>query len=114
MDEHIVFNLPNKEARKDILSYYLADIPFHVDADVAAIAGKTNGFSGADLNNLVLMTAWKALSQNRDTLTTQDFYLPIHDIYYQDIRRVSNNVNRHSVAVHEAGAPNRREIVSGH
>ena len=103
MDEHIVFSLPNKEERKDILSYYLEQIPFQVDADVAAIAGKTDGFSGADLNNLVLMTARKAFSQNRHVLTTQDFYLPIHDIYYQDIRRVGKNVNSHAIAVHEVG-----------
>lgn len=103
MDEHIQFSLPDKAERKEIISYYLEKIPFNKKVDAAVLAGKTNGFTGADICNLIAMTARKAFANHIATLTDFDFYEPIHNIYFHDIRKEGIQHKSHAVAVHEIG-----------
>jgi SpoVK/Ycf46/Vps4 family AAA+-type ATPase len=44
---------PDREARRSILDIHLAGRPLAPDVDPAALAGRTSGFSGADLRGLV-------------------------------------------------------------
>lgn len=44
---------PDRTARQEILAMHLSGRPTQPGIDLAAIAGKTTGFSGADLENLV-------------------------------------------------------------
>lgn len=57
---------PDKEARSHILDYYLKDRPTESKIDTAAIAAKTPGFSGADLENLIDAAADEAIDETLD------------------------------------------------
>ncbi len=54
---------PDREAREAILTYYLKDKPVEGDIDKAALAAKTSGFSGADLENLIDMATDEAIDE---------------------------------------------------
>jgi SpoVK/Ycf46/Vps4 family AAA+-type ATPase len=53
---------PDRAARASILSIVLAGRPVAGDIDVAALAARTSGFSGADLENLVDTAADRAIA----------------------------------------------------
>ncbi|HET9626595.1 MAG TPA: ATP-binding protein [Kofleriaceae bacterium] len=53
---------PDRAARASILRLQLADRPVAADLDLAAIAGRTSGFSGADLEHLVDTAADRAIA----------------------------------------------------
>jgi transitional endoplasmic reticulum ATPase len=57
---------PDKAARASILGLQLKGRPVSGDIDTAALAGRTSGFSGADLENLVDTAADRAIA---DSLT---------------------------------------------
>lgn len=54
---------PDKEARHSILEHYLKDKPTDGNIDCTDIAGKTSGFSGADLENLIEMATDEAIDE---------------------------------------------------
>ncbi len=51
-DSIIEFPLPSKEERVEILQMFLQTLPFRSEVDIDALAGKTDGWSGADLETL--------------------------------------------------------------
>jgi transitional endoplasmic reticulum ATPase len=51
--EHIYVSLPDRPARRYILDATLSTVPLEPDVDLEAIAERTTGFSGADLQGLV-------------------------------------------------------------
>ncbi|MEO7096853.1 MAG: ATP-binding protein, partial [Polyangiales bacterium] len=53
---------PDKTARASILQILLKGRPVHQDIDHGGLAGKTSGFSGADLENLVDTAADRAIA----------------------------------------------------
>ena len=55
--------LPNENDRKDILGIYLKDKPFAEAIDVALLAARTIGYTGADLENLVRVASLDAMDE---------------------------------------------------
>lgn len=51
--EHVYIGLTDEPARRFILEMTLAKIPLEPDVDLGAIAARTDGLTGADLNGLV-------------------------------------------------------------
>src|SRR6185503_15011380 len=51
LDEKVYVGLPELAARKRILELNLKDIPLCDDVDQAAIAGRLDGYSGADIRS---------------------------------------------------------------
>jgi transitional endoplasmic reticulum ATPase len=51
-DSVIEFPLPSKEERAEILQMFLQTLPFRTDVDIDALAGNTDGWTGADLETL--------------------------------------------------------------
>nr|AWT38113.1 putative plastid division protein [Proboscia sp.] len=70
-DRQITVNLPDRRARNAILEVHAKKKKFNEDVSLVELAGKTSGFSGADLSNLlneaaILATRYKkqVISQN--------------------------------------------------
>lgn len=61
--KHIKIPLPDKSLRKEILSLYVKEVPMASDVNLAKLADETNGFSGADLENLVNEAKFCALDR---------------------------------------------------
>ena len=60
---------PDREARAEILRLQLADRPVEAGIDLKAVLAQTNGFSGADLRNLVDTAADLAIEESVDAGT---------------------------------------------
>jgi len=73
VDEEFEIGMPDVEARKKILKVKLAEVPHKLSLDhVETIAEKTDGWSGADLNNLVNQAKIEAAGRNAEHLQWED------------------------------------------
>ncbi|MFT6791505.1 MAG: cell division protease FtsH [Cellvibrionaceae bacterium] len=72
-DRKLVLELPQRQARIDILKVHCQGKPLADDVDLEQIAAGTVGFSGADLANLVNEAALRAAHNNQKTLGPEDF-----------------------------------------
>ena len=73
---HIEITSPDFEARKSMFAQKIKgkEITKHItDDDIASIARMLNGFCAADINHLTMATIEKALNNNIQELTIEDF-----------------------------------------
>ncbi|MEM1722549.1 MAG: AAA family ATPase [Candidatus Jordarchaeales archaeon] len=71
-EEEIEFTLPSLEERRQILEMYAKKIPLKVECDFDKIASITEGFSGRDLKEKLLKTAFhRAIIKNADKIDQQ-------------------------------------------
>lgn len=66
-DRQITVPAPDLKGRREILMVHMKKLPLHADVDPLKIARGTNGFSGADLANLVNEAAIAAASEDIET-----------------------------------------------
>ncbi|HET7486426.1 MAG TPA: AAA family ATPase [Acidimicrobiales bacterium] len=103
-DRTIVLNLPDRAARRAILAVHAAGKPLSDDVDLDAVAAATQGYSGADLANVVNEAA---LLAGRRRLPAVPMAL-VHEAVERvgagvaRARRLSEE-DRRLVAYHEAG-----------
>ena len=72
-DRQVVLDLPQRQARLDILRLHAQNVPLSHDVDLENLAAHTVGFSGADLKNLVNEAALLAGRQHRTQVLAIDF-----------------------------------------
>ena len=73
-DEIFYVGLPNEQERKHIFEIHIKKRrPSDLDKiDIAALAGKTKGYSGADIEGVVRDGVESIFADGKDKLTTQD------------------------------------------
>lgn len=103
VDEHIVLSKPDLKTRKAMIDYYLSKIDIKHDFDTKALAYKTSGLVGADIKNLVNMTARIAISSGKGKITISDCLESIYTIRCKDIKRENHSNDQELVAIHEIG-----------
>ena len=103
-DRRITVDLPQKEARKQILKIHTRKVPLSGDVELETLAERTVGLSGADLKNLVNEAALLAGRKDKDTVTAEDFDRA-RDKILMGIERedVISDSEKKIVAYHEAG-----------
>ena len=72
-DRQITLDLPQKNARIEILKIHAANVPTDESVQLENIAARTVGFSGADLRNLVNEAALLAGRKNKSFVDIHDF-----------------------------------------
>jgi len=65
-DELVYVPVPDREARLRILKIHTAKMPLAADVDLERLASGTEGYTGADLENLVRRAGVEALRENLD------------------------------------------------
>jgi cell division protease FtsH len=103
-DRKIVLEMPQRDARVEILKVHIRNTVLHEDVDLDGIAALTVGFSGADLANLVNEAVLKTVRENRSEVTTND----LHEARDKAIMGAArsdllNPSERNRIACHEAG-----------
>ena len=104
-DRIIKIPLPDKESREKILQYYLKNKNIEKLFDISAIAELTDGFSGAQLKNLINEAA--IISARNNYTVIQEKY--IFDAFEKSIvGLIKTNttvapITRHRIAIHESG-----------
>lgn len=104
-DLKIAVNLPDKQARYQILKLHGAGKALAEEVKIDALAKKTNGFSGAELENLLNEAALIAATKEEDLITNED----IDDAFFKIImnghkkERIQDDAYAKLVAYHESG-----------
>jgi len=104
-DRQVLIDRPDKSGREAILNVHARNVKLGNDVDLTVIAGRTPGFAGADLANLVNEAALLAARQNRDSVLMADFNEAIERLIagLEKRSRVLNEVEKKTVAYHEVG-----------
>ena len=104
-DRIIKIGLPDKTSREQILTYYLKKKPIDVTVDVNSLSEITEGFSGAQLKNLVNEAAILAVRENSKIISRINLDNALEKLAIGLIRNVDTRSPEvmYRVAVHEIG-----------
>src|SRR6059058_3876211 len=104
-DRHITIERPDLDGRVRILAIHGRGKPFAPNVDLADIAQRTPGFTGADLANVVNEAALLTIRGERDEITTVDLEEAIRRVLEGPKRRghLLSDDERRRAAYHEAG-----------
>jgi cell division protease FtsH len=104
-DRRVTIDLPDRRDREEILKTHARQKPLGPDTNLAVIAERTPGFSGADLANLMNEGAILAAREDRTEITQYDLIRSIEKVMLGPERRshVLNKKEKEITAYHEAG-----------
>jgi cell division protease FtsH len=104
-DRRVMIDLPDRKDREDIMNIYTKKKPMGPDTNLAVIAERTPGFSGADLANLMNEAAILAAREDRKEITQYDLIRSIEKVMLGPERRshILNMKEKEITAYHEAG-----------
>jgi cell division protease FtsH len=104
-DRIIKIPLPDKDSRQKILEYYFSSKKTDNDFDIGIIAELTDGFSGAELKNLINEAAIISARNNLTMIAGKYIFDAFEKSIVGLIRKNAtvNNSTRTRVAIHEAG-----------
>ncbi|MBD3422225.1 MAG: ATP-dependent zinc metalloprotease FtsH [Chitinivibrionales bacterium] len=113
-DRQITLELPQREARTEILKIHARNVPVADDVDLDNIAARTVGFSGADLKNLVNEAALLAGRNERNTVKREDFDLASDKILLGAEREDQfTDDEKNLIAYHESGHALTAKLIPG-
>ncbi|BDH59945.1 cell division protein FtsH [Ureibacillus massiliensis 4400831 = CIP 108448 = CCUG 49529] len=104
-DRQITVGRPDVKGREAILKVHARNKPLRDDVDLKAIATRTPGFSGADLENLLNEAALVATRRNKKKIDMSDIDEATDRVIAGPAKtsRVISEKERNIVAFHEAG-----------
>ena len=102
-DRRVPVGLPSKSGRYEILKVHTRDKPLDNDVDLDEIAGRTIGFSGASLKNLMNEAAIVAVRNGKQVIGYDEIDYAIDRITVGIQKPIGPNVRKELVAYHEAG-----------
>jgi cell division protease FtsH len=104
-DRQIVVDRPDIKGREAILKVHARNIKLKSDVNLALIARRTPGFSGADLANLVNEAALLAARNNKKAVELEEMEAAIERVVAGPERksRVISDYEKSLVAYHESG-----------
>jgi cell division protease FtsH len=113
-DRQVTLDLPQKDARKEILEVHTRKVPLSDEVDLGRIARKTAGFSGADLRNLVNEAALLAARKEKKVVDEEDFDEG-RDKILMGIERedAMRDEEKEVIACHEAGHALMARLIPG-
>jgi cell division protease FtsH len=104
-DRQVLVDRPDINGREAILKIHSKNVLLAPDVDLRKVAGRTPGFVGADLANLVNEAALLAARKNKETVESADFDEAIDRVVggLEKKNRVMNAQEKEIVAFHESG-----------
>jgi cell division protease FtsH len=104
-DRQVLVDRPDKRGREQILRIHAREVKLGADVDLREVAGRTPGFAGADLANVVNESALLAARKDRDKVVMADFMEAIERVVtgLEKKNRRMNEKEKEIVAYHESG-----------
>lgn len=104
-DRQVLVDRPDINGREAILKIHSKNVLLGPEVDLRKLAGRTPGFVGADLANLVNEAALLAARKNKEEVAPEDFDEAIDRVVagLQKKNRVINSKEKEIVAFHESG-----------
>ena len=105
LDRQVLVDRPDINGREAILKIHSQNVLLGPDVDLRGIAGRTPGFVGADLANIINEAALLAARNNKEMVEVEDFDEAIDRVVagLQKKNRVMNPKEKEIVAFHESG-----------
>ncbi|MBW2000507.1 MAG: AAA family ATPase, partial [Deltaproteobacteria bacterium] len=104
-DRQVLVDRPDINGREAILKIHSRNVLLGPEVDLRKLAGRTPGFVGADLANLVNEAALLAARKNEEEVAPEDFDEAIDRVVagLQKKNRVINSKEKEIVSFHESG-----------
>ncbi len=104
-DRHILIDRPDVKGREAILKVHIKGKPIAEDIDLAVLAKRTPGFTGADLANMVNEAALLAARRGKETVGMEELEESIERVIAgpEKKSRVISEKEKKLVAYHEGG-----------
>ena len=104
-DRQITVSLPDRKGREAILKVHARNKHFAADIDLGALAKRTPGFSGADLENVLNESAIMAVRHDETEITMADIDEAIDRVMMgpAKISKTYDDKTKKLVAYHESG-----------
>lgn len=104
-DRQITVSLPDRKGREAILKVHARNKHFAADIDLGALAKRTPGFSGADLENVLNESAIMAVRHDETEITMADIDEAIDRIMMgpAKVSKTYDDKTKKLVAYHESG-----------
>jgi len=104
-DRQVLVDRPDINGREAILKIHSRNVLLAPDVDLRKVAGRTPGFVGADLANLINEAALLAARKNKETVGPAEFDEAIDRVVggLEKKNRVMNPQEKEIVAFHESG-----------
>jgi cell division protease FtsH len=104
-DRQVLVDRPDINGREAILKIHSKNVLLGPEVDLHKLAGRTPGFAGADLANLVNEAALLAARKDKDNVEAEDFDEAIDRVVAGLAKksRVMNSEEKEIVAFHESG-----------
>ena len=104
-DRQVVIDRPDLEGRKAILRVHARGKPFDQTVDLAVLARRTPGFTGADLANVINEGALLAARRNKRAISMKEIEEAVDRVMAGPERksRVMDEQERRLIAYHEGG-----------
>jgi cell division protease FtsH len=103
-DRQVLVDKPDIRGREEVLRIHVRSVKIAPEVDLRKVAGRTVGFAGADLANLVNEAALLAARKDKPAVTMADFDEAIDRLIAGlEKKRVMNTRERQIVAYHESG-----------
>ncbi|MCF8079214.1 MAG: ATP-dependent zinc metalloprotease FtsH [Desulfobacterales bacterium] len=105
LDRQVLVDRPDINGREAILKIHSRNVTLGPEVDLRKIAGRTPGFVGADLANIINEAALLAARNDKETVELEDFDEAIDRVVagLQKKNRVMNAQEKEIVAFHESG-----------
>ncbi len=105
LDRQVLVDRPDINGREAILKIHSRNVELGPEVDLRQIAGRTPGFVGADLANIINEAALLAARNDKETVESVDFDEAIDRVVagLQKKTRVMNAQEKEIVAFHESG-----------
>lgn len=104
-DRHVTLELPNRNEREAIFEIHLKPIQLGEDIDIKVLAGRTPGFSGADIANICNEAALIAAREQSDAVDMSHFYRATDRVIagLEKKSKIITPEEKKIIAYHEAG-----------
>ena len=104
-DRQVLVDRPDINGREAILNIHSKNVTLGPEVDLREIAGRTPGFVGADLANIINEAALLAARNEKEAVEPTDFDEAIDRVVagLQKKNRVMNTLEKEIVAIHESG-----------
>jgi len=103
-DRHISVDLPDKNAREQILIIHTANKPLASDVDLEKVAQETFGFSGAQLESVANEAAIYAMREGKEKIEARHFAYAVDKVMMgEKVDREASEEEKRRVALHELG-----------
>ncbi len=93
-DKIIEIPMPNEAARLEIFKVHMKRMPIAKDVSIEQLAKATEGYTGAEIENLTREAGMNAIRANRDEVTKEDFENALEEIRPAIPKELSERIKR--------------------